>query len=75
MICFECFRRGQRSEAVGICHHCSAAVCADHGFLLPKLLHMSVPLVKVVNLPKQAQELLCSVCRAALDQPRIETAA
>ncbi|MGQ9663220.1 MAG: DUF2180 family protein [Kiritimatiellia bacterium] len=29
MICFECFQRGQRSEAVGVCHHCSVAVCAE----------------------------------------------
>jgi hypothetical protein len=75
MICFECFQRGQRTEAVGLCHYCSAAVCADHGFVAPRPVYMQLPLVKLVSLPKPAQELLCNVCRAALEQPRMERSA
>lgn len=73
MICFECYRRGQHNEAVGICHHCSVAVCADHGSVIDRPVHMQLPLVKIVSLPKSAQELLCNVCRAALEQPRTGT--
>lgn len=75
MLCFECFQRGQRTEAVGVCHHCSVAVCADHGAVIPAPVHMQAPLVKVVALPKRAQKFLCNVCRAALEQPRLEKSA
>jgi hypothetical protein len=70
MICFECFHRGQRSEAVGVCHHCSVAVCADHSSVVSRPVYMRLPLVKVVSLPKGARELLCNVCRPALQQKR-----
>jgi hypothetical protein len=33
---------------------------------------MRAPLVKVVTLPKRAQKFVCNVCRAALEQPRLE---
>lgn len=75
MICFECFQRGQRSEAVGVCHHCSVAVCAEHGAVAARPVYMRLPLFKLVSLPKGAQELLCDVCRAALEQPRVERSA
>jgi hypothetical protein len=68
MICYGCFREGQQKEAVGICHFCGVAVCADHGSLVERPVHTRLPLVKVVRLPKRAQELLCRVCRAALAQ-------
>lgn len=68
MICYECLRQGQQKQAVGICHHCGVAVCADHGSLVERPVHTRLPLVKVVSLPKRAQELLCHVCRAALEQ-------
>jgi hypothetical protein len=36
---------------------------------------MRLPLVKLVGLPKRAQELLGGVCRAAWEQPRMEPSA
>jgi len=30
MLCHECFKAGKNSEAVGLCHSCSAGLRGDH---------------------------------------------
>ena len=30
MHCYECLQNDETREAVGLCHHCSAALCAEH---------------------------------------------
>jgi len=30
MECHQCLQSGISREAVGLCHHCSAALCAEH---------------------------------------------
>ncbi len=68
MRCFDCSAPGERSEAIGVCHHCSVGLCADHGAIVsdPILAHESI--AKVIALPKKARELLCRTCLDALRQ-------
>ena len=30
MECYQCLQAGVTREAAGLCHHCFAALCADH---------------------------------------------
>jgi hypothetical protein len=71
MQCFECFEMGIDKEAVGLCHHCSAALCADHASLVSDPVTAVYPLVKTVVLPKRARLLLCRTCKEAIEQPRL----
>ena len=75
MRCFECAADGQATEAIGLCHHCSVALCARHGHVVERAITGSVPINKIVELPAKARELLCGVCRAALEQPHLARSA
>ena len=68
MRCFECSLAGARADAVGVCHHCSVGLCAEHAVLTadPILIHR--PVAQVVELPKKARLLLCHTCLDALRQ-------
>ena len=68
MYCYECFEHGIAREAVGLCHHCSAAVCGDHASVFADPMTTVEPLAKTVVLPKAARLLLCCVCADALRQ-------
>ena len=70
MHCYECLKAGETRDAVGLCHHCAAALCAEHICVLEHPVTGGVPLVRTVILPKKARLLLCSICNAALEQPR-----
>jgi len=70
MECYECLQVGIRREASGLCHHCSAALCAEHVCVVDDPVTGCVPLVRTIVLPKKARLLLCSTCKAALQQPR-----
>ncbi len=66
MICYECWKAGEKNErAVGLCHHCSAALCADHANMVDDPVIMSYPVAATVVLPKHARLLLCGTCLAA----------
>lgn len=71
MHCYECFENGIDRSAVGLCHHCSAALCADHASVLPDPVTAVYPVVKTVVLPKRARLLLCRTCKEAIEQPRL----
>jgi len=68
--CYECLRAGETRDAVGSCHHCSAALCVEHICVVDDPVTDIRPLVRTVVLPKKARLLLCRTCKAALEQPR-----
>jgi hypothetical protein len=68
MHCYECSRAGRSHEAVGLCHHCSAALCADHACIVADPVTTTYPLVRTVVLPKEARLFLCGTCLQALQQ-------
>ena len=68
MLCYECSQAGRRSEAVGICHHCSAALCASHARTVDDPVRARYPVARTVALPLLARLLLCETCRSALCQ-------
>jgi hypothetical protein len=68
MLCYECSQSGRRSEAVGICHHCSAALCASHAQTIDDPVTARYPVARTVTLPLRARLLLCETCASALRQ-------
>jgi len=70
MHCYECSQAGEVRDAVALCHHCSAALCAEHARVLVDAMIAPAPLSKEVVLPKRARVLLCPTCQAALEQVR-----
>jgi hypothetical protein len=71
MHCYECFQADVAREAVGLCHHCSVALCAEHARMVTDPVTENYPLMRTVVLPKPARLLLCDTCKAALEQPRV----
>lgn len=70
MHCYECLQTNVTREAVGLCHHCSAALCAEHACVVADPVTDVYPLMRTIVLPKHARVLLCDSCKTALDQPR-----
>lgn len=68
MHCYECSLKEERRDAIGVCHHCSIALCASHGTLVADPVLVNVPLNRLVPLPKKAREFLCTTCLEALQQ-------
>jgi len=73
MNCYECSRVGTNGEAVGLCHHCSAALCADHACVVTDPVTTTYPLVRTAVVPKKARLFLCGTCLQALRQTHTET--
>lgn len=67
MHCYECDER-ESGEVIGLCHHCSAALCRKHAMTVSEVLRTTEPLVRVVALPIPARIVLCRTCKAALEQ-------
>jgi hypothetical protein len=57
--CYECLLAGETRNAVGSCHHSSAALCAEHICVVDDPVTDIRPLVRTVVLPKKARLLLC----------------
>ncbi len=68
MLCYECSKAGRTHHAVGLCHHCSAALCPDHASMIDDPVIMTYPVAATDVLPKHARLLLCGVCLAAYRQ-------
>jgi hypothetical protein len=68
MKCFECWQLGTRSDAVAVCHHCSAAVCSEHARVVDDPVQALYPVAKTVVLPIHARLILCETCRTAITQ-------
>lgn len=74
MECYQCLQDGIQRDAVGLCHHCSAALCSDHIFAVEEPLMLKHLMVPSTIFPKKARLMLCSTCKAALDQLQPEPA-
>ncbi|MBL8239977.1 MAG: DUF2180 family protein [Bryobacterales bacterium] len=73
MKCFDCHQLGKVSEAIGICHHCSVAVCPDHGTVFTHPLPVAEPAAKAATLPSHYRSLLCPDCFSAIkERPELE---
>lgn len=70
MLCYECSRIGRSQDAVGLCHHCSAALCREHVRIIADPVTTTYPISKTVILPLRARLFLCETCLAALEQTR-----
>jgi len=70
MHCYECLQAGVTRDSIGLCHHCSAALCIEHAFVVADPVTTIYPLMRAVMLPKPARLLLCGTCKAALEQTR-----
>lgn len=71
MLCYECSKVAKHREAVGLCHHCSAGLCAEHAGVVTDAITKTYPLCMSVELPQKARQLLCGTCLRALQQVRI----
>jgi hypothetical protein len=74
MECYQCLQAGITRDAAGLCHHCSAALCPEHICVLEDVLKLKHIMAPSEVLPKRARILLCSTCKAALEQPYSEQA-
>ena len=72
MLCYECSKAGRNREAVSLCHHCSAALCADHARIVVDPVTTTYPISRTVVLPKKARLFLCETCLQALRQTHTE---
>jgi hypothetical protein len=68
MVCYECQQAGKSSDAVALCHHCSAALCPEHALVFSDPVTTQYPVCKTVVLPLRARLFLCGTCRDALRQ-------
>ncbi len=74
MRCYECSLMGNQTEAIGICHHCSTGVCAEHSGLYTHPLPGPEPAAKASGLPSHFRSLLCPHCMEAIrKRPELET--
>ena len=71
MYCYECSQAGTRQDAIGLCHHCSVALCQQHCSMIDDAVTMTALINRAVVLPKKARLLLCTTCLAALQQERV----
>ena len=74
MECYQCLQNGVNRDAVGLCHHCSAALCSDHIFAVEEPLMVKHVMVPPTLFPKRARRMLCSTCKIALEQLQDEPA-
>ena len=74
MECYQCSQNGINREAVGLCHHCSAALCSDHIVVVEEPLMVKHVMVPATVFPKKARLMLCDTCKTALEQLQAEPA-
>ena len=70
MNCYVCAQRDLQRVAVGLCRNCSAGLCIEHVLERSREVTFIVPLGREVTLPLKTREILCHVCKQALEQPR-----
>src|SRR5690348_2406618 len=71
MRCYECSQAGETTDVIGLCHHCSVALCTEHARMIQDPVLGHAPMFKEFALPKSARMLLCSTCNAAIMQPNL----
>jgi hypothetical protein len=52
MKCFDCAMKGTATEAIGICHHCSAGLGDTHGALVSDAVTVPAVVMGTRVLPK-----------------------
>jgi hypothetical protein len=73
MFCYDCHQEGKSSPAIGICHHCSIAVCPTHGTIYTHPTAAPEPAAKAATLPSHYRSLLCPHCLEAIRlRPELE---
>lgn len=70
MNCYDCAKQKVERVAVALCHNCSVGICGEHVIERPSDVTTTVPLGRIVTLPVAAREIVCCVCKNALEQPR-----
>ena len=56
MKCLDCSTsQGRATEAMGVCHHCSAGVCESDSALVSDPVTMQALIMRTVILPKRAR--------------------
>jgi hypothetical protein len=73
MLCYECSKAGRNRESVGLCHHCSAGLCADHACIVADPVTKTYPFFGTVVRPKKARLFLCSTCLQAFGKTSTES--
>jgi hypothetical protein len=72
MLCYECSQSKVEVPAIGVCHYCSAGLCAAHAHVDAEPVrvmrrHRIYGTIKqTINLPDGARRLLCEICWQAL---------
>ncbi len=74
MECYQCQQSDILREAVGVCHHCSAALCGEHIYAVEEPLMVKRMMAPSTVFPKKARHMLCATCKAALEQLHAEPA-
>jgi hypothetical protein len=72
MECYQCLQNGINRDAVGLCHHCSAALCSEHTCEVEDPITIKHATAPSTVLPRKARILLCATCKSALDQVRAD---
>lgn len=72
MCCYDCSKAGQRQDAVGICHHCSAGICKEHVAIVDDPVTMTVLVERKIILRLKARLLFCKTCLKALQQEHVD---
>jgi hypothetical protein len=71
MNCYECDQHNIERAAVARCQNCSAGLCREHALVKSRDVTTHALLNRIVTLPIEAREMLCQVCKRALEQPRL----
>ena len=74
MECYQCLQSGIFKESVGLCRHCSAALCLDHIFAVDEPIMVRHMMAPATVFSKKARLVLCITCKMALDQLQPEPA-
>jgi hypothetical protein len=70
MNCYVCAQRDSERTAVGLCHNCSAGLCIEHAHEKCIEVTNDSLINRIMTLPLKARQLLCHLCKQALEQPR-----
>ena len=70
MNCYVCAQGDLERVAVGLCHNCSAGICIEHSLERSREVTFLALFDREVTLPLKARELLCQLCKQALEQPQ-----
>lgn len=65
MNCLDCQDSSTQAPAIGVCHQCGAAVCAEHVVVQSKRLSCLRAVARVVVIDRPVRRVLCRACAQA----------